>query len=539
MIFKRIVPLVAGTRVTIATAESVVVVNSGPSPVYVGAVDVSVADGLEIDPNKDLSFDLRVNEPLYAISPANGEVTVLQTGPTDPKQVPITLGLEVAPVAHSVPYPIAAHVDGTTLIVTFNESLDNSSVPAASTFSVVGAGSGVIAVDGAVVAGQLVTLALHSGVFPAEAVRLTYAAPNLNPIRSLDDHTNAASFGPVGVVNDTAGTYPTGGSGPEADFVSTTRANLNTISLASRHNGSSARIELGIWPDENYEELSYRATQNIWLGETKTIMKQNDRWSMDLGDKPEAIRSTQWNWLTKPNPNGYRGYVLLDGSHDFTTAAFTGGTGVVNVLLDPQHQMGQFDPAGTIYVNDNRITYTGKVTVNATHGQFTGCTRTLGGSVATDKADVLQGTDGGWGTVSVVLPFAAEMIAAGFTLQERARALMNANNDVAPKHIVAAPAWYQYNDGDGSIAPVGGNPPTASIGVSATLTGTNTVPSGIVKPNERPFVWAKNDWTDFPALTITKRFIQPRLFAKMEAGALDTGQVLDYTLEMRWVGAGS
>ena len=90
---------------------------------------------------------------------------------------------EVAPPPPPPPPPVltGATVNGSTLVLTYDEALDGTSVPAAGAFVVTAAGS-PITVNQVGVAGSTVTLTLASAVAHGEAVRVSYS-PGTNPIQ--------------------------------------------------------------------------------------------------------------------------------------------------------------------------------------------------------------------------------------------------------------------------------------------------------------------------------------------------------------------
>ena len=100
----------------------------------------------------------------------------------------------------SPPDFVSAAVNGSTLTVTFDESLDTTSVPDPDDFHVT-VGSRRDVVDGGVaIAGDTVTLTLESAVGPNDTVRVRYAA-GTNPLR--DTAGNAvATFGNQTVTNN-------------------------------------------------------------------------------------------------------------------------------------------------------------------------------------------------------------------------------------------------------------------------------------------------------------------------------------------------
>ena len=90
---------------------------------------------------------------------------------------------EVEPPPPPPPPPVltGATVNGSTLVLTYDEALDGTSVPAAGAFVVTAAGS-PITVNQVGVAGSTVTLTLASAVAHGEAVRVSYS-PGTNPIQ--------------------------------------------------------------------------------------------------------------------------------------------------------------------------------------------------------------------------------------------------------------------------------------------------------------------------------------------------------------------
>ena len=116
-----------------------------------------------------------------------------------------------------------AVVAGNTLVLTYDEDLDASSVPAGSAYAVQAGPSGSLATvnlagtNPVTVSGRTVTLTLASAVLTTDTVTASYAAPVANPIR--DALGNAAvNLADGAVVNDTTkptvtiestGTFPT------------------------------------------------------------------------------------------------------------------------------------------------------------------------------------------------------------------------------------------------------------------------------------------------------------------------------------------
>ncbi len=98
-----------------------------------------------------------------------------------------------------------AAVNGTTLVLTYDEALDGASVPAAGDFVVTVAGS-TITVNGVSVAGAAVTLTLATAVEANQAVVLDYT-PGANPTQDAAGNDAAAVSGQP-VTHNTAGPGP-------------------------------------------------------------------------------------------------------------------------------------------------------------------------------------------------------------------------------------------------------------------------------------------------------------------------------------------
>ena len=92
-------------------------------------------------------------------------------------------GQEMTVCANLPPGLLSAIVDGTSLVLTYDQDLDTSSIPAASAYEVKvddGTGASPSSVS---VAGKTVTLTLASAVTAANTVTLSYTAPASNPIQ--------------------------------------------------------------------------------------------------------------------------------------------------------------------------------------------------------------------------------------------------------------------------------------------------------------------------------------------------------------------
>ena len=119
------------------------------------------------------------------------------------------LGTPVAAVADNTPPALAATnpatVNGTALVLTYDEPLDTNSVPASSAFSVTVAGStrALANTSPVAISGSAVTLTLASAVTAGQTVTVSYTAPATNPIKDAADN-NAGNLSNQAVTNNTA-----------------------------------------------------------------------------------------------------------------------------------------------------------------------------------------------------------------------------------------------------------------------------------------------------------------------------------------------
>ena len=101
----------------------------------------------------------------------------------------------------------SAAVDGTTLALTFNETLDSANTPDESAFAVTVQGDSR-GVDAVTVSGSVVTLTLVTAVFSSDAVTVHYTAPTDESAAGLQDPAGnaAASFSAQNASNNTQAT---------------------------------------------------------------------------------------------------------------------------------------------------------------------------------------------------------------------------------------------------------------------------------------------------------------------------------------------
>ena len=101
-----------------------------------------------------------------------------------------------------------ATVDGTALVLIYDEDLDDSSVPAASAYSVKVDGSDRT-VSSVAINGKRVTLTLASAVTSGQTVTVSYRVPDTNPVQNADG-LNAAALIDEAVTNNTGNIAATG-----------------------------------------------------------------------------------------------------------------------------------------------------------------------------------------------------------------------------------------------------------------------------------------------------------------------------------------
>ena len=317
-----------------------------------------------------------------------------------------------------------------------------------------------------------------------------------------------------------------GGGGPGGNSppkVGDTLAELGTGDF----DGQTGILRVGTFPNIHEEVLAWNDTAGQWIGNPVVVMTQQDSWAMDLGNKPGSLL-TGFGVINNAIPWG-KAYTVLNGA-----VAANAGTQTVKAR---RGNGPAFTSTGTILIRDNIITYTGISGAQSGDFSFTGCTLVSGtGGTIPSGTDVVQGWPGGYGFACSSIPFVDELWDAGLTLQERISALMNGSPETG-KTLTVSPYWYEYDDGDGYVSPA--DPPSGGLGFSSSLTGT-TDPGAASKLLERSFFFVESEWVPWDstgdAKTPTKRYLVPRLYGKMSSAAVDTGQVLDTILRLRWVG---
>ena len=106
-----------------------------------------------------------------------------------------------------------ATVDGTTLTITFNKTLDASSAPAGDAFTVSGGRTGT---GTATVSGATVTVTLGSAVPKGETVTVSYEKPGINPLQDIAGRA-VPSFSGRAVSNRAVGERPVADAGDDVE----------------------------------------------------------------------------------------------------------------------------------------------------------------------------------------------------------------------------------------------------------------------------------------------------------------------------------
>ena len=102
-----------------------------------------------------------------------------------------------------------ATVNGTSLVLTYDETLDTGSVPSTGAYSVkVNGGSGTAPANVSI-SGSAVTLTLATAVTTGQTVTVSYAVPTSNPVQNLD-RLDAAALTDRAVTNNTGNDAATG-----------------------------------------------------------------------------------------------------------------------------------------------------------------------------------------------------------------------------------------------------------------------------------------------------------------------------------------
>jgi hypothetical protein len=273
--------------------------------------------------------------------------------------------------------------------------------------------------------------------------------------------------------------------------------------------GQPGIVRVGTWPDQHEIRMWWNQSLAKWVGEEMVLANQSDQWGINMGHVNAAASVADFVFPYFALPYG-KNHSILNGAHTLPVGTITVASAAT------------FAASGKVQIRDSTVTYTGK-----TGTTLTGCTG--GSGTYPDKTDVVQGEVGGWGTQSRPLLFAQQLWSAGFRLQENLSAMMNGSDD--GKAMTLGVYWHQMDldDNPNFFSPSGG------LGISAQLVGPSTT-LGWPKPQERAFAMRSTGWIDYVGSAPTKKFMIPHVFAKMAAGAIDTGEFVDSILRVRWIG---
>ena len=168
----------------------------------------------------------------------------------------------------------SATVDGTSLVLTYNEALDTSSEPATSAYSVSVAGGAGAAPSSVNVSGMTVTLTLGTAVTAGQTVTVTYTMPTSNPVQDTADNdtltytlegTNAGKFS---IVSGASGGQITTKVGQSDDYE--TRTGYTVTVKVSDGNGGADTIVVTLTVT-NETETPLAPTVTAAAGVTMTL----------------------------------------------------------------------------------------------------------------------------------------------------------------------------------------------------------------------------------------------------------------------------
>ena len=185
-----------------------------------GAYAVKLAGGAGVAPSAAAVSGRTVTLTLAAAAGHGQTVTLSYTVPTGTGAKPVRDGAENEAAAFSnravtnntpdaaAPALETATVNGSALVLTYNEALDESSEPAAGAYTVKLAGGAGVAPSAAAVSGRTVTLTLATAAGHGQAVTLSYTVPTGTDAKPVRDgaENEAAAFSDRAVTNNTPDT---------------------------------------------------------------------------------------------------------------------------------------------------------------------------------------------------------------------------------------------------------------------------------------------------------------------------------------------
>ena len=288
-----------------------------------------------------------------------------------------------------------ASVNGASLVLTYDENLDESSVPGSGAFAVTVKGTGVSLADTnpVVIAGSAVTLTLASAVAAGDVVTVSYTAPtgqDAKPIRDASaNHNNAANLSDQAVTNVTPGVV----------------LSVSSLALTEGAAAKSYTVQLTAAPSENV---------------IVTITSDNAEVTVDTDDGTDGDQNqltfTTMNWSTAQS-------VAVTAGQDDDSAADTAtlthaltGADEYDNLDDPTLSVEVADddtPGPAFSVTELTVTegaaasYTVKLATKPS-GDVTVTIRTVGDLAVDTNAgmdgdqNTLSFTTGNWSTAQTV-----------------------------------------------------------------------------------------------------------------------------------------
>ena len=221
------------------------------------------------------------------------------------------VALAIADVDEAAPTLVSAAVNGTSLVLTYSESLATPG-PAASAFSVSGATTAAQTPSSAVVSGATVTLTLATTAAYGQTITVSYAVPGANPIRDAAGN-NAVALTAQAVTN-------------------------NTVSPAELFAGG----ETGWWYDPSDLSTLYQddaGTVPVTAAD-QPVGKMLDK----SGNGNHMTQSTSTARPVLQYDSGGRAYLAADGADDFMVSS----SGVLVSETHTQIVAGRIDgPAGS------------------------------------------------------------------------------------------------------------------------------------------------------------------------------------------------
>ena len=239
-------------------------------------------------------------------------------------------GLRIALHGHSTdttaPALQSLSVSGSTLTLTYDETLDPGSVPAASAFAVNIDSAAAVNPTAVSVAGSAVTLTLPAAVTPGQTVTLAYIAPSASPLRDVaaPHYNNAGNVSTRNVPNNTPSQV------------------VPTVSIASNGNitpGARASFRLTASPAP-----SSAISVNLTVTQTGGVLTPG---SASVTIAANATSQTWVSGLTSSNNSGTVTVTLQPGSGYTPSTTASARTATVTVSAagtDPPQQQDPQNP---------------------------------------------------------------------------------------------------------------------------------------------------------------------------------------------------